>query len=241
MAADDKVYIGPALERALFVKFGNWLFVLFPVAVLIIGALASAAVYGAQLWFSKEFDKQMDDARQRIREFERYAVESAAKSGVAAKTSDEQATAAQKRSEDARLAVEKLNNDINNANVAASVVKAIQNLETTLPTRPAFVDAITAKLKITAHTVGPTGNIDLERDQDLDFAGQIGECTGGLCSKLIEHSEQFTFCGLTYTQFHVVAASGYYFQCDVARDQASGKWKVRFSQATAVCRIMCLR
>jgi hypothetical protein len=92
----------------------------------------------------------------------------------------------------------------------------------------------------TAHRVGPAGNVDPEGDQDLDFTGNLGECKDGVCSKLVEHTEQFAFCGLTTARFTTPRIDGA-FICDVTRDRTSGKWKVRFSSSYSICRITCLR
>jgi hypothetical protein len=90
---------GPAQEKALFVLFWKWLGVAFAATLVIVGALAFAAVHGAQKWFTDEFRDQMadakqrlieseKDARQRFLELEKYSIDKATNAGISAKTSE---------------------------------------------------------------------------------------------------------------------------------------------------------
>jgi hypothetical protein len=116
------------------------------------------------------------------------------------------------------------------------------------PTRPQIVARLgeiqkllgeIQKLKgatLTAHRVGPTGNVDPEGDQDLDFTENV---PGATSTKTIEHSEQVAFCALATVRMKEVKIADA-LDCAVEQDRNTHKWKVTLS-SYSVCRIMCLR
>ena len=80
----------------------------------------------------------------------------------------------------------------------------------------------------TAHRVGPSGVVDPDNEDFLDFTVPIA---GATQTKIIERSEQFVFCALSSfrTSAKVVETAGY-VNCTVSREPNNPhRWQVTLS------------
>jgi hypothetical protein len=90
----------------------------------------------------------------------------------------------------------------------------------------------------TAHRVGPSGVIDPDNEDFLDFTVTS---PGATQTRIIERSEQFAFCALSSfrTSAKVVETAGY-LNCTVSREPTNPRWQVTLN-SYSICRVMCLR